>query len=149
MENYLLLLPSLLPLALALLLLFSRNKLRPLLLLAPITALAVALAMPLDSNSELPWLLLGVHLQLDETAKLFLLFSSIIWLIAALYILIPGRSQQKKPVYITLFLVAMAGNFLLILAADMLSFYLGFALMGLSAYGLTIAVQLHRFTAVH
>ena len=34
------------------------------------------------------------------------------------------------------FLLAMAGNLGLIVAQDMLSFYLGFTLMGLAAYGL-------------
>ncbi len=35
-------------------------------------------------------------------------------------------------------MLAMAGNLLLIIAADMTSFYLGFALMGLSAYGIIL-----------
>jgi formate hydrogenlyase subunit 3/multisubunit Na+/H+ antiporter MnhD subunit len=138
MDNYLLILPALIPFALSFLLIINNKKVRYLMILAPLTALVVALTVAVDSSAYLPWLLLGVTLQLDETARLFLLFSSIIWMAASLFIVIPGRIQKVTRVYCALFLIAMSGNFLLIMAADMVSFYLGFALMGLSTYGLII-----------
>jgi formate hydrogenlyase subunit 3/multisubunit Na+/H+ antiporter MnhD subunit len=48
-----------------------------------------------------------------------------------------ASSDQRGRISFTLcFLLALAGNLLLVLAADLVSFYVGFALMGLSAYGM-------------
>ncbi|MCG8026811.1 MAG: complex I subunit 5 family protein [Candidatus Thiodiazotropha taylori] len=103
---------------------------------APLPALYLGLMGEQGSTITLPWLMLGMHLSLDATAQQFLLFGAMIWMLASLYIpgrdLMPGAMGHRKQS----FLLAMAGNLLLIIAADMLTFYVGFALMGLSAYGL-------------
>ena len=103
--------------------------------LAVLPGLVVAVSVPEGAAVELGWLLLGVQLALDGTARLFLLYSSLAWLAAALYILLRPDAATGKGSFLLCFLLAMAGNLLLILAADMLTFYAGFALMGLSAYG--------------
>ncbi|MGD2074997.1 MAG: proton-conducting transporter membrane subunit [Gammaproteobacteria bacterium] len=106
--------------------------------LAALPALALALLAPAGTALELPWLLLGVHLGLDATGRLFLLFSSLLWLSAGLYAALTLARQADARRFRVFFLLAMAGNLLLILAADALTFYLGFALMGISAYGLVV-----------
>ncbi len=125
-----------LPLIMVMISLYKRSWLA--ITLAPLLALVSALSIPVDTTVSIPWLLLGVHWQLDATAQLFLTFSALVWLVAAWYV----SAQRDKPVdsviYHCLFLIAMMGNFLLIVAADMLSFYLGFAMMGLSAYALIV-----------
>jgi hydrogenase-4 component B len=108
-------------------------------LFAPLPALAAAALVPLGSTVSLPWLLLGVELGLDETGRLFLLFSALLWLAASLYA--AGGSQEEAGGagrFRLFFLLAMAGNLGLIVARDMVSFYLGFTLMGLAAYGLVV-----------
>jgi hydrogenase-4 component B len=103
--------------------------------LGALPALTMALWAPLGTSHGLPWLLLGVHLELDATGQLFLLYSALLWGLAGLYA--AGRLDGARAGrFRGFFLAAMAGNLLLILAADGLSFYLGFALMGLSAYAL-------------
>jgi hydrogenase-4 component B len=108
-------------------------------LLAPLPALAALVLVPVGSTVSLSWLLLGVELGLDETGRLFLLFSALLWLAASLYA--AGGSQEEAGGagrFRLFFLLAMAGNLGLIVARDMVSFYLGFTLMGLAAYGLVV-----------
>jgi formate hydrogenlyase subunit 3/multisubunit Na+/H+ antiporter MnhD subunit len=108
-------------------------------LLAPLPALAAAGLVPVGSAVSLPWLLLGVELGLDEIGRLFLLFSALLWLAASLYAAGgPRVGEGGAGRFRLFFLLAMAGNLGLIVARDMVSFYLGFTLMGLAAYGLVV-----------
>jgi formate hydrogenlyase subunit 3/multisubunit Na+/H+ antiporter MnhD subunit len=111
------------------------------LVLAPLPALGIAVlatfsVYPSNSTLEIPWLLLGVVWGLDVTGRIFLLVSSLLWLAGSIYgINKPTEGLQTKR-YRVFFLLSMSGNLGLIIAQDMVSFYLGFALMGLSAYGM-------------
>jgi hydrogenase-4 component B len=112
----------------------------PLLLpaLGPVPALIAALAVPVGTELSLPWLFLGTTLALDATSRVYLLFTSILWIVAGVY---AGFAQHGRPHarrFSILFLLAMTGNLWLIVGADILSFYVGFAIMGLAAYGLVI-----------
>jgi formate hydrogenlyase subunit 3/multisubunit Na+/H+ antiporter MnhD subunit len=121
----------LLPLSLALL--AGRRYAGWLVVIAPLPALAAAIVLPTGSTASLPWLLLGVELGLDPTGRVFLLFSSLLWLLAGLY----AAGERPASARFRLFwLLAMAGNLGLIVAQDMVTFYFGFTLMGLAAYGL-------------
>jgi formate hydrogenlyase subunit 3/multisubunit Na+/H+ antiporter MnhD subunit len=134
MIDLLLLLPPLVPLLMVLI--AHRLHSRWWLMCAALPAFYVGLIVEEGGKLDMPWLLLGMHFALDTTGRLFLTFGSLIWLLAALFIprsdLAPEATGYRKQS----FLLAMAGNGMLILAADMLTFYVGFALMGLSAYGL-------------
>jgi formate hydrogenlyase subunit 3/multisubunit Na+/H+ antiporter MnhD subunit len=105
-------------------------------LIAPLPALLAAAVVPVGSSISLTWLLLGVELGLDDTGRVFLLFSGLLWLVASLYAAGSQASDQKATRFRIFFLLAMAGNLGLIVAQDSVSFYLGFTLMGLAAYGL-------------
>ena len=139
-NSILLIMVPLLPLTLALLMPFFRSGILMTvsLILSPLVALLAAFLVPVNSSINLPWLLTGVHWQLDNISQLFLVFSSLIWLVASLYVAFDKSPLTKRSIYRTLFVLAMSGNMLLIVAADMMSFYLGFALMGLSAYGIIL-----------
>lgn len=134
MSAYMLLLIWLLPLLLAAL--SGQRHARWLPLIAVLPALLVAITLPVGTMLSLPWLLLGVELGLDETGQIFLLFSSLLWFAASLFAVGTSIDNTNSTRFRFFFLLAMAGNLGLIVAQDMLSFYLGFTLMGLAAYGL-------------
>lgn len=104
-------------------------------LAAALPALAAAQLLPAGATLDLPWLLLGVSLGLDTGGRILLLTGTLVWLAAAA-IARDTLSGPRAGRFRTFFLLAMGGNFLLLLAQDALSFYLGYAVMGLSAYGL-------------
>lgn len=87
---------------------------------------------------EMPWLLLGTVLGLTETTRVFLLFTAVLWTLAALY----GRSHLSGHAYsyrfFAFFLVTMTGNLGLIMARDLASFYLLFTLVSFAAYGMIV-----------
>jgi formate hydrogenlyase subunit 3/multisubunit Na+/H+ antiporter MnhD subunit len=87
---------------------------------------------------ELSWLLFGTILGLDETGRVFLLLTAILWLAAGVYArgYLAADRQQRRFWFV--FLLTMSGNLGLPLAFDMISFYCFFALMSFAAYGLVI-----------
>ena len=107
-------------------------------ILGPLPALLAALTVPVGDRLDLPWLFLGTALGLDATAQVFLLFTAILWLVAGLYTGSVFRGTPNAGRFRAIFLLAMAGNFWLIVGQDLFSFYAGFAIMGLAAYGLVI-----------
>jgi hydrogenase-4 component B len=106
--------------------------------LAPLPALAAALWLPAGSAVAVPWVLLGVELGLDATGRTFLLFSAVLWLAAAVYARDMLRHDPLAGRFRVFYLLAMAGNLGLIVAQDMASFFTGYAVMGLAAYGLVV-----------
>jgi len=133
-NTFILLLVWLLPLALAPL--AGQRYASWITVIAPLPALLAAAVVPVGSSVSLPWLLLGVELGLDDTGRVFLLFSGLLWLVASLYAAGSMASEHRATRFRIFFLLAMAGNLGLIVAQDAVSFYLGFTLMGLAAYGL-------------
>ncbi len=101
-------------------------------------ALALALFAPMDVHREFTWLLLTIRLGVDATGRVFLFFTALLWLLSGLF----GRhylaEDRHRYRFFFFYLLAMGGNLGLILAQDMGSFYLFFALMSFSSYGLVI-----------
>lgn len=110
----------------------------PVTLLAPLPALLAAVVVAAGSRVDLPWLLLGSRFGVDDHGGMFLLFSSLLWLLAAAQHALQTHADAKAARFRVFYLLAMSGNFMLILGLDLVSFYLGFALMGLAAYGLVV-----------
>lgn len=109
--------------------------------LAPWTmapALVLAVTSPADAVLDLPWLLVGARFGLDATAQFFLLFTALLWLIAALYARAYVARDPHRNRFMALFLAAASGNLGLIVSQDVASFYLFFALMSFAAYGLVV-----------
>lgn len=107
-------------------------------ILGPLPALLAALSVPVGTRLDLPWLFLGSVLALDATARVYLLFTAILWLAAGLYTAFLFRGTAHAGRFRALFLLAMVGNLWLIVGQDLFSFYAGFAVMGLAVYGLVI-----------
>jgi len=105
---------------------------------AALPALAAALLVPVGERVEIPWLLLGTVLCLDETGRIFLAFTAILWFAAGLYAAADMGAGRNAGRFRVFFLLAMAGNFGAIVAQDLGSFYAGFSVMGLASYGLVI-----------
>lgn len=132
--------PPFLPLVLvALLGLYPRPALLAWVPWMAVPALAV-LALPVGSMADYPWLLLGLQLGLDATNRVFLALTAVLWLAAGVYARSYLRDDPRYNRYCEFHLLAMAGNFGLVLAQDAISFYAGFTLMSLASYGLVVHV---------
>lgn len=134
MSAFILLLIGSLPLVLAVF--AGQHHARWITVIAPLPALVGAAALPVGTSVSLPWLLLGAELGLDDTGRVFLFFSALLWLVASLYAMGSTGDERNATRFRIFFLLAMSGNLCLIVAQDMVTFYLGFTLMGLAAYGL-------------
>jgi formate hydrogenlyase subunit 3/multisubunit Na+/H+ antiporter MnhD subunit len=101
-------------------------------------ALVVSMSLTPGNILELPWLLFGTRLGFDETARIFLFFTALLWLVASVYTTgyFPRYSSRAR--FFTWFLLAMAGNLGLILAQDMAIFYTFFTMMSFASYGLVV-----------
>jgi formate hydrogenlyase subunit 3/multisubunit Na+/H+ antiporter MnhD subunit len=106
--------------------------------LAPLPALLLALVGPSDQALDLPWMLLGTRLGLDDTGRFFLLFTALTWLAAGVYGHAYMSRDARRRGFWAFFLATQAGNLGVCLAQDAASFYLFFALMTFAAYGLVV-----------
>ena len=100
--------------------------------------LAALFATPDLLHWDLPWLLLGANLGLDTTGQIFLLFSALLWGISGIYAKAYFTNKDQQVRFYRFFLLAMAGNFGLIVAQDVFTFYLCFTLMSFASYGLVV-----------
>lgn len=116
----------------------SYRALQALPALAAVPAVAASLLLPTDSELSVAWLLLGSEFAISALDRPFLFAAGLVYLAAGIYLMAPDSVEGRSPGFVALFLMTMAGNLLLICAQDPVSFYLGFTLMSLSAYGLVI-----------
>ncbi|MDP1560849.1 MAG: proton-conducting transporter membrane subunit [Pirellulaceae bacterium] len=139
-HNSLLLLTLAVPLVMTCLLLWHRHR-RLVLWLASVAAapaVAVAIWCQPGVTVDLPWLLLHMRLGLDATGQGFLLFTALLWLFAGVYARGYLANDPRIHHFFAYFLLTMTGNLGLVLSHDMVSFYLFFALMSFSSYGLIV-----------
>ena len=123
------------PLAGALVLALSGGRGACWVTLAAAPALAAAVRGP-AVVVEYPGLLLGCRLGVDALGSVFLLFTAAVWCFAVLFA--SGYITTRRPGFYAALLTAMSGNFGLVLAQDMPTFYLFFALMSFASYGLVL-----------
>lgn len=101
-------------------------------------ALVTALLVPTGAFVELPWAMLQARCGLDDTGRVFLLFTSLLWLLSTLDACSSMTAKPRQRAFFFFTLLAMSGNFGLIVAQDLFSFYVSFALMSFSSYGLVV-----------
>jgi formate hydrogenlyase subunit 3/multisubunit Na+/H+ antiporter MnhD subunit len=82
--------------------------------------------------------MLGSRLLLDEVGRVFLLFTSALWLLSGQYALGDFATDPARHRFYAFFLLTMAGNLGVTVAGDMVTFYGFFALMSFASYGLVI-----------
>ncbi len=138
-NGWLLMLAPGLPLAWACLLAFFRG--RTSLTLSPLSALPAlmaALLVPAGACVELPSAMLQARIGMDATGRVFLLFTSLLWLLSTVDACSSMDGKPRRRHFLFFTMVSMGGNFGLIVAQDLFSFYLSFALMSFSSYGLVV-----------
>jgi len=113
------------------------RRLLPILPWAPFPALAIALFGASGIEAPLPSLLLHVRLILDEPGRVFLLVTALLWSLAGAYAWAYLR-EPRAAAFSRWWLVTLTGNLLILVAGDVVSFYAGFSLMSLAAFGLII-----------
>ncbi|MBU0944891.1 MAG: NADH-ubiquinone oxidoreductase [Proteobacteria bacterium] len=110
---------------------------------AALPAFLAAFTAPANVFVEVPWFFMGSRMGLDENGHIFLCLAAFVWFLASFSSRSLLKDDTKRARFLVFFLTAMAGNFGLILASDMLGYYLFFAVMSFAAYGLVI----HKETA--
>ena len=106
--------------------------------LAAVPAVVLAWSGLILTETEFPFLFLGSVLALDTLAGMFLALTATLWGIAGWFAADSLRGDPRRRRFQTFFLLSMAGNFGLIAAADLITFYGFFVLMTFAAYGLVI-----------
>ncbi len=99
----------------------------------------ILLTVPPGVSIDLPWLLLGTGLGIDDGAgRLLLAMSVLIWALAA-SLLHTAKGQPADDRLTTCFLLTLAGNLGAILATDLVGFFTFSVLMGYGFYALLVA----------
>jgi len=109
----------------------------PLLAIAPVPALAAA-SLADGGRIALPQALLGVTLALDLPGAILLGTAALLWIVAGLYAAATLRGRPNAGRFAVWWLATLAGSLGVFMAADLISFYLVFAIVSLSAYGLVV-----------
>lgn len=95
-------------------------------------------AAPAVISIELPWLLFGAGFSFDGASRWLLAMSVAVWAVAVT--LLHANTHQPRDNQLTTFvLLTMAGNLGVILAADLVGFFVFSTLMGYAFYGLLVA----------
>lgn len=106
---------------------------------AALPALILAVGLHGRASVEWRWAVFGVHLgSADAATRGFLLLTASLWLAAGLFARAYMAGDPRRPHFWGFFLATASGNVGLVLARDVASFYVFFALMTFSAYGLIV-----------
>lgn len=113
----------------------QRGRMPSLLALAPVPAVAAAL---LGSGGALvlPQALLGVSFALDAPGAMLLGVAALLWIAAGLYASAWLRGRPEGGRFAVWWLLTLTGSLAVFMAADLVSFFLVFAMVSLAPYGL-------------
>jgi hydrogenase-4 component B len=101
-------------------------------------ALAVSVAVQPGAEVKLRWLLLESVFGVDSSGRVFLFFTALLWMLSGIFAQGYLSTDKRRHEFFFFYLLAMSGNLGVILAGDLITFYLFFALMSFSSYGLVI-----------
>lgn len=105
-----------------------------LLIAAPLPLLLLAVVG--EGGVSVSWLLLGFSLAVDEGNRALLLLAGLGWSLAGAYA--GGAVEERRRGFVGFWMLTLGGQALALLGADPASFYLGYVLMTLAAYGLIV-----------
>lgn len=115
----------------------DRTVPRLLLLAAPLTVLpALALTALPGARLDVPWLLVGTHLEVDGPARPLVLVSALLYAAALASVAWAGHRGGRD--LVAFLLVCHVGTTTVFTAGDTVTFYLGYSLMSFAAYGLVV-----------
>lgn len=109
---------------------------------AAVPALFLAIQGPVEPQ-RISWLLFGSEFGLDGLGRALLAMTALLWTAAGVSTRTMLASDPHRVRYWVFHLLTLTGNLALLVAADVVGFYLGFALMTFAAYGLVV----HKGTA--
>ena len=115
-----------------------RGKALRLLPLAPLPALLLVLTSETEVETHIPYLLLGMVLEIGSIARLLLDMTAVLWLMAGIYAQEYMANTPNQPRFVAFWCLTIAGNLGVFLAADVATFYFAFAMVSLAAYFLII-----------
>ncbi len=107
-------------------------------LIAALPALLGTALLPAGAEAASPFLMLGVHWQLDAVSRPLLGVTAVLWGVAALFARSYLAGDPGRWRFDAFFHLTFAGNLGLIVASDPVGFYTFFAVMSLASYGLII-----------
>ena len=105
---------------------------------AALPALLVGVMAGPEVRLDVPWLLLGTSFGLEAVQRTILLFTALLWGLAAVFAQGYHAEDPHRRRFFVFFLLTMGGNLGLILAQDVIGFYLFFAVMNFAAFGLIV-----------
>ncbi|SCY98072.1 complex I subunit 5 family protein [Microvirga guangxiensis] len=114
------------------------SRMIALLPLAPVPALCAAILAPRDQVVRTPGILLDGGLALSDTGAVFLGGAAVLWICAGAYAVRSMGSDSRPAAFALFWNVVLVGNLGVFIAADIVSFYVFFALVSLMAYPLVI-----------
>lgn len=113
-----------------------RRRADVLLLLAPLPGLVAALAVPVGQSLLVVPPPFRLTFALDMPGAVLLGGAALLWLAAGLYSVFYLKDDPARGTFCVWWLLTLAGSFAVFLVADVASFYLAYALVSFSAYGL-------------
>jgi multicomponent Na+:H+ antiporter subunit A len=116
----------------------ARDRMPSLLALAPVPALAAAFLAPDGATLILPEPPFRVTLTLDVPGAMLLGVAALLRIIAGAYASTHLRGDPNAGRFAEWWLLTLAGNLGVFIAADLVSFYLTFSVVSLAAYGLIV-----------
>jgi formate hydrogenlyase subunit 3/multisubunit Na+/H+ antiporter MnhD subunit len=115
-----------------------RERLPVLSIVAPMPALAASL-FALGGSAVTFWRgLVPITLALDAPGAMLLAVSSLLWIVAAIYAAMEGRSGPAGCQFTICWLLTLAGSIGVFVAGDLASFFLAYTLVSIPAYGLIV-----------
>ncbi|MCC5814007.1 MAG: hypothetical protein JJT78_04565 [Leptospira sp.] len=90
------------------------------------------------SAFRIDWLILGTEFSIDTTRRIILLLSGFLWASSGLFAGSYLKNDPRKSQFNFYFGASMTGNFGLLIAGDVITFYTFFALMTFASYGLIV-----------
>jgi formate hydrogenlyase subunit 3/multisubunit Na+/H+ antiporter MnhD subunit len=107
-----------------------------LLALAPVPALAAAILTLGGTPLRFDQPKFPMSLELDASGSMLLGAAALLWMIAGVYAFTDMRDTVKRTRFAVCWLLTLTGNLGVFIAADLLGFFLVFALVSIPAYGL-------------
>ena len=116
----------------------ARDRMPRLLALAPAPALVAALLAPTGTTLVLPEPPFRMTLALDPPGAMLLGVAALLWIAAGASASTYLRGDPNAGRFAEWWLLTLAGNLGVFLAADLVSFYLTYSVVSLAAYGLIV-----------
>jgi formate hydrogenlyase subunit 3/multisubunit Na+/H+ antiporter MnhD subunit len=115
-----------------------RESIPALLVLAPLPGLAAAVLAIGGKSLAFDQPQLGISLALDGPGAILLGVAALLWSAAGVYAFTEVRGKANSARFAVCWLLTLTGSLGVFIAADLLGFYLVFALVSLPAYGLIV-----------